>query len=1304
MKKLLLVFLTVATLFVGCQKSEVDSIEISGKKMQTVTLSATMPENNDTRAAISSKGLFSWQENDQLSVLATDGKFYTLTLTSGAGDYLAEFAGEIPDGVAITTVAVYPAIVANGAENTIYDATTGLLNYTLPAEYNFVPESTNVPMVASLEEGATYVSFKQIGGVIRFPINALPAQAKIVFTAKDMATTGSFPITVANAGTDTIEANITEGTNSTVTVNYTAQNAGVSADINIPVPVGTYKNFSIEILDANNESLFAKDYALNREIKRATLLIMNAIDAGPMAISEVWPYFVDARVLFSKFSGASAYALYVDDSEEPVILAGEEVDGNMQAVIGGDFEHGSTHTVAVAKVVNGVVDESSKSEAVSFTTGKVMQMTYNTGTKFVCAGWDDVALGSEMGTYFSNGKWPKRTEPAGVENVANKRGYRVQLYAADKTTLLYDEIPFDSQWLGTTPFVAGTSWGRIGTTNTLYPTSLTFGWLEPGKKYYFRVQTLAEPTVIGQEDGNYKDEATISSLRGGSAWSNFVEMTTDEAYVLGDNDVFYEGFDDMMYNADPGNMSAAAIPSVRKAADDDTYESRETASRLDTWKALDWSQKKFSEQETSVFLTPYELGLVDAEWADVATYRAFNAKAGSLKSWSVKTTGADHDAYPFFGVIGLGQKLTGKNITVELGTTIYSDKLFDDRTRKCIITVRVSPLQGSYNDPKKKISITNYRHDGVAYAAVEQYPNIDYTLDANGNVLQTWTDNYLGVETTGKNAADYQRTPTWFEVKKTLNLQNGDIVTIKNIGDAGRGHVMVNDIKIEIDPTDDGGATEVERVWGTAPDATNYDVWGLNGVMPVTFWMGPPALDSFDATTMSESELATLKGTYFDPIVEAGYNLIEMANTNPASMKVLLDWCQAAGVRLIDKSTGAWFSDDAAITADMDRIANYSSHAAYAGAYVGPDEPGFNMYNQIAAYHDAYASRFPGKGRTVNLYPSYARQSQLNEGAWENTELAQGTKIYGYSDYVQGLLNRASLNALWFDHYCLDKSDKNGNAKRAYVKTGQYYNLDIVRSKTLAKRIPFVQITHGRPQWDKGCSATIANTDPTFSTDISATALPDKPTAHVYDEQRWLVWSQLALGSKGVSYFCYWTPTGFKGGPFSFDHNGNKTRMYDILKNINTEIMPIGNILNKCHADGAMMTNPAGNFALYENDGIGLSNYGPVLSLKRGNVEDVVAGCFRDATTGEYKVLVTHKAPATTDEEAATASIATLVLDTTMVTKVKLHTVTLANGHEAAATTVVSEVNISGDKLTLNIPDGTAVLVEFPETAGQTYN
>jgi hypothetical protein len=193
------------------------------------------------------------------------------------------------------------------------------------------------------------------------------------------------------------------------------------------------------------------------------------------------------------------------------------------------------------------------------------------------------------------------------------------------------------------------------------------------------------------------------------------------------------------------------------------------------------------------------------------------------------------------------------------------------------------------------------------------------------------------------------------------------------------------------------------------------------------------------------------------------------------------------------------------------------------------------------------------------------------------------------------------------------------------------------------------------------------------------------------------------MGSKGVSYFTYWTPGGFKGGPFSIHWDGTKTRMYDILTDINKEIQPIGSILMKCHADGAIITNPTGNFVMYVNEGVGLTNYGPVLRLNKAGMENVVAGCFRDASTGEYKVLVTHQSPANSDDASATASLAELILDTQMVTKVKLYTVTLSNGHNEEATTVVTDQTIVDGKLTLSIPDGTAVLVEFPETSGKSY-
>ena len=76
--------MTMAAMMIGCQMSEMDTPYEGVSKLKTVTLSADMP-SDDTKAALSTRnGHFSWQANDQISVLATDGKFYTLTLASGA--------------------------------------------------------------------------------------------------------------------------------------------------------------------------------------------------------------------------------------------------------------------------------------------------------------------------------------------------------------------------------------------------------------------------------------------------------------------------------------------------------------------------------------------------------------------------------------------------------------------------------------------------------------------------------------------------------------------------------------------------------------------------------------------------------------------------------------------------------------------------------------------------------------------------------------------------------------------------------------------------------------------------------------------------------------------------------------------------------------------------------------------------------------------------------------------------------------------------------------------------------------------
>ena len=262
-----------------------------------------------------------FKENAQISVLATDGIFYDFILEGECGVQTANFVGQIPETAEITTVATYPAIVENGTANSVYS--NGTLNYELPAEWTYAKDVSNVPMVASFETGAEHMSFKQVGGVMRFPVNNLPAKATFVVKMKGKTITGKFPVDIAQLGTSAMMAGEAD---SELAIKYSSDVDGASAEFNVPVPVGVYNEFTVVVKDADGAEIYTKEYkktedVADNQVNRAVLMMMKEITLPerPMVISEVWPFYVDARVVFGKYEGVSQYAFYVDGSEEPVI-------------------------------------------------------------------------------------------------------------------------------------------------------------------------------------------------------------------------------------------------------------------------------------------------------------------------------------------------------------------------------------------------------------------------------------------------------------------------------------------------------------------------------------------------------------------------------------------------------------------------------------------------------------------------------------------------------------------------------------------------------------------------------------------------------------------------------------------------------------------------------------------------------------------------------------------------------------------------------------------------------------------------
>ena len=1244
MKNLFFVLFVFCLGLVGCSQEEVYQGNVE-QKLKTVSISAEMG-GTDSRASLDSEtGDFTWQSGDLISVLATDGKFYDFILEGESGVKTAEFVGQIPETAEITTVATYPRIVVNGTANTVYS--NGYLKYVLPSEWTYAKDVSNVPMVASFEEGAEHMSFKQVGGVMRFPVANLPAEATFVVKMKGKTITGEFPVDITQLGTSSMAAGDAD---SELAIKYSSDSDGASAEFNVPVPVGVYNEFSVVVKDAQGTEIFTKEYkkeetAADNQVNRAVLMVMKEITLPEraMTISEVWPFYVDARVVFGKSEGIKQYAYYIDGADTPVIVDAEDLNDKTGILVGGDFAHNSTHTVAVAKVIDGRPVVSTKSEAVEFTTADIYQMTQNTGTKFVTVGWDDIAV--DNGTKYENGRWnaaPQLPDKDGLTGT-QRRGYRVQLFAADKTTVLYDMIPFDGHVNFENAFSSSSWLGKKDGQNIMIPTALAFGYLEPNTDYYFRVKTLDEPVTFDNSNGNYDPSNTpyvLTSERGGCGWSDFVKLTTDAPHVPGVNEILYEGFNDIMVANDYMNWAPAVVPDVnQQPADWNTY-----ATYLKTgypeFLDKDASERNWTAQTFSQVVRVFELGIQDAEYA-IKTEMTFNENAGTLMDWIWWSKKDTYGLFPVFGAMRIGQSNgTGNNAAIIKTPRLDSEKLLSNKGTKCIVSFKMSFSSGAIAPSAipQSIWIQLYRDaeglgDSGFLSELQLSCSVQHPEQFQNVVIANHTD-----------ANNYAHHQEYFELSCELYLRNGDRVGfLKPTGSGCKGTIVIDDIKIEVVPgayehtdfNDDGVGTE--------PDDTNYDAFGL-GEFPISYWWNIP---TYAYTNADGSYDADKRRALYEDLKASGMNIVlyngevdgsVTENLNVMNLCTELDMKFIGGVKQYGEFT------DERITAIKENLA---SNSTYIGEYIA-DEPKATEYNKLGDFAKKYREAFPDKEPYINLYPNYASNF--------------GTT--GYEAYLEEYIDKIPSKTLSYDYYGLQPSG-------GYT-TGYYQNLDIVRSKTLVNRMPFWVITQA--------GAVTGKKQPTEK------------------EQRWSVWSTIAGGSKGIAYFCYWTPNDFDD--YMVRRDGTKTDMYYYIQKLNEDINTIGKKLLPCHADGFIISNLKYE-SLFDNVGKGRTNYGPVKSVSAVS-EHVTVGCFRDARTSEngenykgYKVMVVAQSPAKTITTRLTldTSVTTITVTQNNISKV----VNLIDTPTVLFSELTNGINLTyaDGKLTLNIPEGEAALIEF---------
>ena len=186
----------------------------------------------------------------------------------------------------------------------------------------------------------------------------------------------------------------------------------------------------------------------------------------------------------------------------------------------------------------------------------------------------------------------------------------------------------------------------------------------------------------------------------------------------------------------------------------------------------------------------------------------------------------------------------------------------------------------------------------------------------------------------------------------------------------------------------------------------------------------------------------------------------------------------------------------------------------------------------------------------VNLLPNYATPAQL------------GANTYG--EYVHTYMDIVKPNMLSMDHYPNFDEHSGGNK----TKKGYILNLLVLREASLS-------VTPNIPFWNF------------FNAMPYATSMYDVSEG----ELRWQVWTSVACGSKGVLYFCYWTPAGFaKGQAIMTPTPGQPPNVatqspgtkYPMAQRINSKLKVLGNWLLERTSSAVVQTSGVGTVQLMQ--------------------------------------------------------------------------------------------------------------------------
>lgn len=190
-------------------------------------------------------------------------------------------------------------------------------------------------------------------------------------------------------------------------------------------------------------------------------------------------------------------------------------------------------------------------------------------------------------------------------------------------------------------------------------------------------------------------------------------------------------------------------------------------------------------------------------------------------------------------------------------------------------------------------------------------------------------------------------------------------------------------------------------------------------------------------------------------------------------------------------------------------------HPALYGYYLR-DEPNARVFPGLRKWAAAFQKADPDSCAYINLFPNYATSEQLGS--------------VDYEHHLDAYVKTVRPRFISYDHYALMEG--------GILRAGYFENLESVRRVALRHQIPFWNIV-------------LSNSHFNYA----------EPSPAGF---RFQLYTTLAYGGRGISYFTYFAPTTGNYRLAPIDQFGNKTATWEMLRHLNFQIHHLGPTYLKC--------------------------------------------------------------------------------------------------------------------------------------------